>query len=195
MRRLGGTLLVTAAIVAGGAASLRAQATDSLDSVDSPDSLDSVVPIIRDSTGVVITGPTHSMQMAGSAVDESQWPDPTVTLFKSMLVPGWGQITNKAYIKAALAIGLEAWFISGAVVNWNYMNQALDNYRADPNNLDHYYEYQYYHGMRSDFLWALGVTVFVSMFDAYVDAHLRPYSDDTIPGVDPPKGLVLVIPL
>lgn len=203
MKRLGSVLALTAALVAGGAATLRAQATDSLVPVvhDSTSAVpvyhDSVsaIPVYRDSTGVIITGPTQSVQTIGPVVDESKWPNPTTTLFKSMLVPGWGQITNKAYLKAALAIGLETWFITGAIVNSGHMNDALDKYHADPNNLDNFYEYQYYQGLRSDFLWALGVTVFVSMFDAYVDAHLRPYSEDTIPGVEPPKGLVLVFPL
>lgn len=179
MIRLGGLLALTLALI--GPTALHAQPADSL------------TPIIKDSTGQVIPPGRPVVQPSGT-VDESKWPDPTITLFKSMLVPGWGQITNKAYIKAALAIGLETWFITGAIVNSNYMNDALDAYHADPNNLDHFYDYQYYQGMRSDFLWALGITVFVSMFDAYVDAHLRPYDDDTIPGVEPPKGLVLVIP-
>jgi hypothetical protein len=125
-------------------------------------------------------------------VDESQWPNPTTTMFKSMLVPGWGQITNESYIKAAFAIGLEAWFLTGTLVNWGKANEALDRFRADPNDLQAFNDYQYYWGNRSDFIWLLGLTVFVSMFDAYVDAHLRPYQEDTIPGVEPPKGIRLI---
>ncbi|MGH8016259.1 MAG: DUF5683 domain-containing protein, partial [Candidatus Zixiibacteriota bacterium] len=41
--------------------------------------------------------------------------NPTVALFKSMLVPGLGQIGNRKYVKAALIIGLDAWLISSAV--------------------------------------------------------------------------------
>jgi hypothetical protein len=126
-------------------------------------------------------------------VDESQWPSPTITMFKSMLVPGWGQITNESYIKAAFAIGLEAWFLTGTLVNWGKANEALDRFRVDPGDLQAYNDYQYYWGNRSDFIWLLGLTVFVSMFDAYVDAHLRPYQEDTIPGVEPPKGIRLII--
>jgi hypothetical protein len=127
-------------------------------------------------------------------IDESQWPDPTITLLKSMLVPGWGQITNKRYVKAGFAIGLETWFITGTIVNWVKANDALEKFRAYPDNIEWFNEYQYYWGNRSDFIWLLGLTVFISMFDAYVDAHLRPYEADTIPGVEPPKGVVLVIP-
>lgn len=155
---------------------------------------DSLTPVYEDSSGLRISRAAPPVEIKAGPVDESQWPDPTVTLFKSMLVPGWGQITNKAYVKAAIAIGLETWFIAGAIYNGSKMNESLDAYRADPNNLTHYYDYKFYHGNRSDYLWLLGVTVFISMFDAYVDAHLRPYEEDTIPGVDPPKGLKVVIP-
>ena len=135
-------------------------------------------------------------QPVANIVDEKQWPDPTVTLLKSMVVPGWGQITNHKYVKAAFAIGLETWFITGAIVNNSRANDALDRWRAtdDPSEkILHYYDYQYYRGNRADYLWLLGITVFVSMFDAYVDAHLRPYQEDTIPGTDPPRGVRVVI--
>ena len=157
----------------------------------------SAIPLNPDAdTTVQITPPPSRFRSAESVskpiVDESQWPNPTTTMFKSMLVPGWGQITNESYIKAAFAIGLEAWFLTGTLVNWGKANEALDRFRADPGDLQAYNDYQYYWGNRSDFIWLLGLTVFVSMFDAYVDAHLRPYQEDTIPGVEPPKGIRLI---
>ena len=176
------TAAACVAVVLAAETPLRAQVADSL------------APVYSDSSGLRISSATPIVEPKAGPVDESQWPDPTITLFKSMLVPGWGQITNKAYVKAAIAIGLETWFITGAIVNGSKMNQALDDFHADPNNLQHYYDYEFYQGNRSDYLWLLGITVFVSMFDAYVDAHLRPYQEDTIPGVDPPKGLRVVIP-
>ena len=204
MRRLGG--LIGLATVFLCPTLLHAQAVDSTHGVVSDQHLqtdqpiqsaqpvDSLRPIIKDSTGQEIPPGRPTVHSVGTPVDESKWPDPTVTLFKSMLVPGWGQITNKAYFKAGLAIGLETWFLTNAIINNTKMNDALDAYHAEPGNLDHYYDYQYYHGLRSDYLWGLGITVFISMFDAYVDAHLRPYDDDTIPGVEPPEGLILDIP-
>jgi hypothetical protein len=173
-------------------APLRAQTGESPAEV-SVRRLDSAAQVYADSSGLVISAPVEQPVVVPSvSANEKQWPDPTVTLLKSMVVPGWGQITNKRYIKAAIAIGLETWFLSGAIVNNSYAQRALDDFRSDPNDLNHYYDYQYYIGLRSDFLWLLGITVFVSMFDAYVDAHLQPYEDDTIPGVDPPKGLKVV---
>jgi len=110
-----------------------------------------------------------------------------------MVVPGWGQITNRRYFKAAVAIGLETWFIAGAVTEWRKANDARDAFRADPQNLNHFYDYQFYNGNKNDYLWALGVTVFISMFDAYVDAHLRPYQNERVPDVNPPPGVAVVV--
>lgn len=122
-----------------------------------------------------------------------RWPNPSSVLLKSALFPGWGQLTNRKYFKAALVFGLEAWFVTGAVKNWRDANAAKDRFLADPGTPQHFTDYQFYRGNRSDYLWFLGITLFVSMFDAYVDAHLIPYREDTIPGVDPPKGLEVVV--
>jgi len=121
------------------------------------------------------------------------WPNPTVILVKSMVVPGWGQITNRRYLKAAVAIGLESWFIAGAVTEWKRANDARDEFRAEGGDINHFYEYEFHNGNKNDYLWALGVTVFISMFDAYVDAHLRPYRDDRIPDTNPPPGVAVVL--
>lgn len=128
-----------------------------------------------------------------SSEAEKKWPKPTPTLLKSMVFPGWGQFTNHRYTKAAIVFGLESWYIGNVVYHWHKSNQYLDQFRADPSNLDAYYDYDFHRGTRNDYMWWLGITVFVSMFDAYVDAHLRPYEHDDIPGVAPPKGIALVI--
>lgn len=126
-------------------------------------------------------------------ISKRTWPNPTLVLVKSMVVPGWGQITNRRYVKAAIAIGLETWFIAGAVTEWRKANDARDDFRANPGNLDSFYEYDFHNGNKNDYLWALGVTTFISMFDAYVDAHLRPYQNDRIPDTDPPPGVAIVV--
>jgi hypothetical protein len=101
--------------------------------------------------------------------------NPTVALFKSVVVPGWGQLGNRRYFKAALFAGLETWFIFSAV---NYGREASDFRRryeeAETTTLRNQY-YQLYddrRDKRNQFLWFTGLTIFISMFDAYVDAHL-----------------------
>jgi len=113
-------------------------------------------------------------------LDSVPYQNPTVALFKSMLVPGLGQIGNKSYIKAGIAIVSESIFI-GAIVHWAKKTRdakaAFD--AVDPDSVDIrgtlYNTYSDYKDKRNFYSWMLGTAVFLSMFDAYVDAHLRQF--------------------
>jgi len=113
-------------------------------------------------------------------LDSTGYQNPTVALFKSMLVPGLGQIGNRSYIKAGIAIVSESIFI-GAIVHWAKKTRdakaafdAVDP--ADSGSTDLrgslYKTYTDYKDKRNFYSWMLGTTIFLSMFDAYVDAHL-----------------------
>lgn len=102
---------------------------------------------------------------------------PTIGLFKSMLLPGWGQFGNRRYTKALIFAGLETWFVGSAI---HYGRQAGDR-RTDWEQIDEgsidarniaYGLYVDRRDERNKFIWFAGLTVFISMFDAYVDAHL-----------------------
>jgi hypothetical protein len=101
--------------------------------------------------------------------------NPTTALFKSMFVPGLGQIGNHRYIKAAAVIGLQAWLV-GSIVHyghrasnyWNQYSSASDT----PTRNAYYSLYATERDQRNKFTWFAGILTFVSMFDAYVDAHL-----------------------
>jgi len=101
--------------------------------------------------------------------------NPTVALFKSMFVPGLGQVGNRRYIKAIVIAGLETWFIGSAI---HYGRQASGfrdqwNEATDVTSRNVYYGlYEDRRDERNKFSWFAGITIFVSMFDAYVDAHL-----------------------
>lgn len=100
---------------------------------------------------------------------------PTVALFKSMLVPGLGQLGNRRYVKAAVIAGLEGWLIGMAVHRGMQANDARDLYLSEEITSRRwalYYEYDRVRKSRNKYLWFAGLTIFVSMFDAYVDAHL-----------------------
>jgi hypothetical protein len=100
---------------------------------------------------------------------------PTVALFKSMLVPGLGQIGNRRYVKAAVVAGLEGWLIGMAVHRGIQASDARDLYLSEENTSRRwtlFYEYDRVRKSRNKYLWFAGLTIFVSMFDAYVDAHL-----------------------
>ena len=100
---------------------------------------------------------------------------PTAALFKSMVIPGLGQWGNRRYVKALFFAGLDAWFIGSAI---HYGGQAAD-FRdrwaqtddiEDANALYSLYEDR--RDERNKFTWFAVIVTFVSMFDAYVDAHL-----------------------
>lgn len=100
---------------------------------------------------------------------------PTLALFKSMFVPGLGQLGNRRYVKAIVIAGLETWLIGSAV---HYGRQASD-FRDQWNEADDVASRNILYGLyedrrdeRNKFTWFAGITIFLSMFDAYVDAHL-----------------------
>ena len=100
---------------------------------------------------------------------------PTLALFKSMLVPGLGQLGNHRYFKAVLFGGLEGLFIGAAI---HYEQQASDAQELYTSAVDYNVRlrwYSFYDNKRKNrnkYIWFAGLTVFISMFDAYVDAHL-----------------------
>lgn len=116
---------------------------------------------------------------------------PMVGLFKSMVLPGWGQLGNHKYVKAVVYAGLEAWMIGGAI---HYGRQASDwrqIYDDTPPELVNLRND--YHGLwrdrqdeRNKYTWFAVIVAFVSMFDAYVDAHLSGF-----PRLDEKKGMSL----
>jgi hypothetical protein len=101
--------------------------------------------------------------------------NPTVALFKSMFVPGLGQLGNGRYVKAIVIAGLEGWLISRAVYWGRKASDARDDFDNAIDVVDRNRLYSIYDEKRKNrnkFTWFAGITIFVSMFDAYVDAHL-----------------------
>lgn len=101
--------------------------------------------------------------------------NPTVALFKSMCVPGLGQLGNKRILKAGLFMGLEGWFAIKAIKHGQSAHAWRARYQQETDSsvrMDIYAQYDGERTRRNKFVWFLGLTTFVSMFDAYVDAHL-----------------------
>lgn len=102
---------------------------------------------------------------------------PVVAMFKSMALPGWGQLGNKRYIKAFVYLGLEAWMV-GASFHYNdqvsEFRRLFDATPIENTSLrnDYYTLYKDRKDERSKYTWFAVIVAFVSMFDAYVDAHL-----------------------
>jgi hypothetical protein len=87
---------------------------------------------------------------------------PTGALLKSVVVPGWGQLANGKEQKAAVYIAIEGYFITKALI-WRH--------RARESGID-YTTYDHARDRRNFFTWLTGITIFVSMFDAYADSYL-----------------------
>ena len=134
-----------------------------------------VVPV--DTIIYVPTYETHPAARVTNFVnlEEHLNQNPTIALFKSMLVPGWGQFGNKKYVKGAVVVGLQTWFISSAVKYGKQASDAkalFDQANTDSQRLARFYDWDKKRKDRNKYIWFSGIVVFLSMFDAYVDAHL-----------------------
>ena len=108
--------------------------------------------------------------------------NPTVALFKSMLVPGLGQIGNRQYVKAGIVIGLQTWFIGSAIKHGNEASDWRQQFEASTNIAERNVLYDNYLGskdQRNKFTWFAVIVTFVSMFDAFSDAHLSGFPKDS----------------
>jgi hypothetical protein len=116
----------------------------------------------------------------GDSVLESK--SPTGALLRSVAFPGWGQLYNRKYFKSVVMFGAEATFITLAAIEWRRMNTHKRNFQ-NPNYPDRYWEFEqfeYYEDQRNLYLWITAGVVFLSMFDAYVDAHLYNFDREKV---------------
>ncbi|MCP4704341.1 MAG: hypothetical protein GY865_07005 [candidate division Zixibacteria bacterium] len=110
--------------------------------------------------------------------DSIKWQKPTVAFFKSMLIPGWGQLGNRQYKKAAIVITGEAILIGTLVHYYKTTSDAKKAFDLASLTEDNVLIGQTFDTFdkakenRNLFTWITGAVIFWSMFDAYVDAHM-----------------------
>ncbi|MBK7106620.1 MAG: hypothetical protein IPH62_15205 [Ignavibacteriae bacterium] len=103
---------------------------------------------------------------------------PTGAMLRSAIIPGWGQFYNESYWKIPIIWGAAAWFVygwQGENDNYNYFSDLYNKSLLDPsNNLTLVYKNirDGYRDNRDLFAIYLGLTYFLNVIDAYVDAHL-----------------------
>jgi len=101
---------------------------------------------------------------------------PMGALIRSVAFPGWGQFYNGKYIKAALVFGVETTYIVLAADEWRKADFHNKNFQsAPPSSPEQFWEfdqYRFHQDRRNLYLWVISGIIFLSMFDAYVDAHL-----------------------
>ncbi len=91
---------------------------------------------------------------------------PRGAMLRSAVFPGWGQFYNHKRIKAALVFGVEAFFITSAILRNQEVVASTDPVLRS-----------YWTDQRNNMVWALLATRLLSMLDAYVDAHLSDFDD------------------
>jgi len=102
---------------------------------------------------------------------------PWGAVLRSAVVPGLGQIYNQSYWKAPVVWGVSGWF----VYNWFYNDKKYkDNkelYRKF-NVTTYRTNRDFYRDQRDLFAIYIGITYFLNLVDAYVDAHLFDFTVD-----------------
>ncbi len=131
--------------------------------------------------------------------DDPEFPTPRSVLFKSMIIPGWGQIENRQIWKVPIIYGM---FV-GVGVYAGYLNSQYQDYRAayynsnqgedndfrfgpTPERLQNVNQNQLqsvrdsYHNQRDFMFVVMGLAYGLNILDAYVYAHMRSFdvSDD-----------------
>ncbi len=101
---------------------------------------------------------------------------PWGAVIRSAVFPGLGQIYNHSYWKAPIVWGLMGWF----GYNWwqndkdykEYQKLYLETVQRGNENFLYKRIREFYRDQRDLFAIYLGLTYFLNMVDAYVDAHL-----------------------
>jgi len=122
---------------------------------------------------------------AEGAADTLHTQNPTKALFKSIFIPGWGQLGNKKYVKAGIIISMESTFMVNLIHFAKKTSDARREFDSETDTTNIAGLYNRYKSAKDDrnlYSWLTGTVIFISMFDAYVDAHLAqfPKIDDRL---------------
>ena len=106
---------------------------------------------------------------------------PRFVMARSLVVPGWGQVHNRAWLKAALVAGGEIWLGSLVMQDQRELDRLLgqiEDVRARvPPDAAREAELVNLYNARLDRRlgrqWMLGGVLAYALVDAYVDAHFR----------------------
>jgi len=106
-------------------------------------------------------------------------PDPARVMFQSLFIPGWGQIENRAWVKATLFAGVYAALVRNGIRLNQDKQDALGRLgaAADEERPELEREVDRLSNSRNAKFWFAGLTAVMAMADAYVDAHLKRFDD------------------
>jgi hypothetical protein len=117
-----------------------------------------------------------SLSMMHTYSFKHRWP--TGALFRSLIIPGWGQVYNHHYFKALFYGGTELYLIHYVRWRWRQMDKAQWNFQHTDDNTYKAEQFRIYEKRRDSrnlHMWLTGLVTLLSMFDAYVDAHFADF--------------------
>ena len=127
---------------------------------------------------------TEPIQSDSVQIDTTKFimqKSPWGAVLRSAIIPGWGQFYNESYWKTPVVLGLFGYF----AYIWNDQNNLYKKYRDMYNESlvnntsgdDRYYRLrEFYKDQRNQFAIYIGLTYFLQLVDAYVDAQLFDFS-------------------
>jgi hypothetical protein len=122
----------------------------------------------------------------------------------SALLPGAGQIYNESYWKTPIIMGLGGWLVYEWVQNNNLFKDYRDQYQASitptvtRGNSRLLSIREFYRDQRDGFAWYLGLLYAINILDAYVDASLFDFHQDSKAVLHPiaqPNGMAINLKL
>jgi hypothetical protein len=121
----------------------------------------------------VLGGETAGLQQGGKYEEPKNG---RVAMLCALLVPGLGQMYNEKPVKAAVALGLETFYVGHIFINrrlWDREKEIRDAYSVSSSEWDYHDRWVKEYWERSvDWVWWSSAVIFAIVIDAYVDAHL-----------------------
>lgn len=118
----------------------------------------------QDSTGSVQTNEDSVFVM-----EKSPWG----AVLRSAVLPGFGQFYNESYWKIPVVWGFIGYFVYVWIDNNDSYKKYRDLYvQSDFSNSNYKDLRDFYKDQRDEFAIYIGLTYFLQLVDAYVDAHL-----------------------
>jgi hypothetical protein len=166
-------------------------------------------PVMADSAGVDEAGPETAPADSASAPERaggaerrdvplptrpaSRFDQPRWVMLRSLVLPGWGQVHNRAWIKAVAVAGGEGWLGFRIRDDRRTLDQLLrqvhEAQAAGDDGLELVLVDRYNTRLSASqsHQWLLGALVVYALLDAYIDAHFRSFrmefeSDPALPG-------------
>lgn len=102
---------------------------------------------------------------------------PMGAMLRSAVLPGWGQFYNESYWKIPIVWGVSAWFIylwTDRNDNYQLYKDLYNKSLSESSNGNSQYKRarDFYRDDRDLYAIYIGLTYFLNLIDAYVDAHL-----------------------